>query len=157
DPSLTVVLATLNEVSNLPVVIDSVLQLHIPAVEIVVVDDGSTDGTRDYLLRTAERDPRVVPILNSQRQTLTPAQCQGITRATGDFVVVMDSDLQHPPRAVKDIYVELVRGADLVIGSRYLPAAGTGERSPYRGMLSRGAELIARSLLRNARGVSDPL
>jgi dolichol-phosphate mannosyltransferase len=156
-PTLSVVLATLNEYRNLPEVVRRIRQLPLPACEIVVVDDGSTDGTRQYLEILAREDPRVRLLFHEGRQTTLRAQCQGIEAAAGSVVVVMDADLQHPPEILPALLRELQSGASLAIASRYAPGGSAGPRTLGRIVISRGAELTAKVLLAPARRVTDPV
>lgn len=156
-PTLSVVLATFNERENVPRLLSEIAELGLPPYEVVVVDDGSTDGTREFLTGVATTDGRVRLILNGSKQTLTVAHLQGILAARGEFVVVMDSDLQHPSYAIPLLLDRLERGSDLVIGSRYLPGGSVGGRPPVRGIISRTATLIAQAILPETRGLSDPI
>jgi dolichol-phosphate mannosyltransferase len=156
-PRVSVVLATINERLNLPEVIERVLRQPLPPTEIIVVDDGSTDGTREYVEELAARDPRIRLILHGGKQTTLRAQCQGIEAAAGSFVVVMDADLQHPPEILAEMIARLEDGAALVVASRYAPGGSAGRRTVVRWVVSRGAEGLAKLLLPPARGVSDPV
>jgi dolichol-phosphate mannosyltransferase len=151
------VLATLNERDALPVLLERILRLSIPAVEVIVVDDGSTDGTREFVASLAAREPRVRTIFHDGRQTTVRAQCQGIEASRGEFVIVMDADLQHPPEPIPDIVRALESGAGVVVASRYAPGGTPGERPLNRAFYSRGAEWIARFSIRGAWRVSDPV
>jgi dolichol-phosphate mannosyltransferase len=155
--TVSVVLAVLNERRSLPLLVDEVLHERPAGTEIIVVDDGSTDGTREWLKQASQSDPRVRPLFNPAAQTLTPAQCQGIRVAVGDYVVVMDADLQHPPGVVCKLVNELRSGADLVIASRYTAGGQVVSRSDVRAIISLGAEWTARAFLPSARRVSDPM
>lgn len=156
-PSLSIVLGTLNERAALPELIARVNAVQLPGYEIVVVDDGSTDGTREYIQDLAGTDPRVRLLVHDGPRTLIPAQSEGIESARGEFAIVMDSDLQHPPEKIPEIFLHLQGGADLVIASRYEPAASAGNRSAFRSVISKGAEFIVRLMIREARHVSDPM
>lgn len=156
-PEVSIVLASLNERENLPNLISQIAGLGLASYEVIVVDDGSTDGTREFLDRAGREDHRLRSLLNSSKQTLTVAHLQGILAARGRYVVVMDSDLQHPASAVPRMLERLRRGAELVVGSRYLPDGSVGGRPPLRGVISRSANLIARVTLRETRGLSDPI
>jgi dolichol-phosphate mannosyltransferase len=155
--TLSIVLSTYNERSNLPRLIDAIQSLPLPPHEILVVDDGSTDGTREYLLALAQTDSSIRAILHNGKQTLTPAQCQGIDAAYGDYVVVMDADLQHPPEVVPRILMELEGGKDLVVASRYTRGGSPGNRTMTRGIISRFATFMAKRLVPGARRVTDPV
>jgi len=157
SPTVSVVLATYNERQNLPELLDRIRHLDLPPSEIVVVDDGSTDGTREYVRDQARLDARVRPIFHDGRQTTLGAQCQGILATRGPLVVVMDSDLQHPPELLVPMVHALEDGAALVVASRYTEGGTPGPRSPLRAIISRGAEWAAKILLPEARRVTDPV
>lgn len=156
-PRLSIVLATLNERDNLPAVVERIRRQPLPPFELVVVDDGSTDGTREYLRQAATQDPRILPLFHEGKQTTLRAQCQGIERASGQYVVVMDADLQHPPELLPSLVRRLDVGDGLVIASRYAPGGSAGPRTPSRWLISHGAEAAAKLLLPAARGISDPV
>ncbi|MGH9919049.1 MAG: glycosyltransferase [Nitrososphaerales archaeon] len=156
-PEVSVILASLNERQNLPRLLDQIALLNLPSYEVLVVDDGSTDGTQEYLGAVSRDDARVHPILNDARQTLTIAHLQGITAARGTFVIVMDSDLQHPADSIPAMLSRLRGGADLAIGSRHAPGGSVGGRPLLRGVMSRVATLIAQIFLPESRRVSDPI
>jgi dolichol-phosphate mannosyltransferase len=153
----TVVLATLNERSNLPEVVDRIRRLSLPRLEIVVVDDGSTDGTREFVRELTARDSGVRLIEHDGKQTTLRAQCQGIEAAHGEYVVVMDADLQHPPEMLPSMIASLDGGASVVVASRYAPGGSAGRRTAFRWAVSRGAEFLAKFLLPPTRQVADPV
>jgi len=155
-PDLSIVLGTLNERAALPELIERINHVDLPPYELVVVDDGSSDGTQEYVRELSAADPRIRLLTHSKPRTLIPAQSEGIVASRGQFVVVMDSDLQHPPEMIPTIYQHLRAGADLVIASRY-GAQSSVDRTAMRSMISRGAELIVRVVIREARTVSDPM
>ena len=154
---VSVVLATLNERGNLPEVLDRIFRLPLDGLDVIVVDDGSTDGTREYVDERATREPRLRLVRHDGKQTTLRAQCQGIDVSRGSRIIVMDADLQHPPEAIPDMLARLAGGASLVVASRYASGGSPGPRTPYRLALSRGAEWIARQAIPEARGVSDPV
>lgn len=156
-PVLSIVTATFNERANLPVLFERIREQALPPYEILVVDDGSTDGTREMLLEAAAQDPRVRPIFHEGRQTLIPAHCQGIRAARGELVVIMDADLQHPPEILPLITEKLQNGMAVVIASRYAGGGSSGECSAGRRFISLGAHLMTKLLVRNARRISDPI
>ncbi|MGA7923991.1 MAG: glycosyltransferase [Thermoplasmata archaeon] len=156
-PNVSIVLATLNERGNLPEVITRILQQSLPPLEVLVVDDGSTDGTRELVSDMGQKDGRIRPLFHDGKQTTLRAQCQGIEAARGEFVVIMDSDLQHPPELIPNLIHELALGASLAVASRYAPGGTPGPRPPVRAVISRAAEWIAKFMLRDARRVMDPV
>jgi len=156
-PTLSIVLATLNERQNLPQVVERIQRQSLPPYELVVVDDGSTDGTREYVLKLAAEDPRIRPLWHAGRQTTLRAQCQGIAASSGRFVVIMDADLQHPPELLPSLTQRLADGTGLVVASRYAAGGSAGPRTLSRWVISRGAEWAAKLLLPASRRVSDPV
>jgi dolichol-phosphate mannosyltransferase len=156
-PELSIILATLNERKNLPELIERIRRQTLPEYEMLVVDDGSRDGTRDYVREIAASDGRIRLLCHEGKQTTLRAQCQGIEAARGRFVVVMDSDLQHPPELLGPMLEQLRSGSALVIASRYSAGGSAGARTSFRWSVSRGAEWLARVLLAPTRGISDPI
>lgn len=149
-------LATLNERENLAILLSEIAAVLTEEPEIVIVDDGSVDGTREFVRSVAAHHARVKAVFNECPQTIARAHFQGIRASTAPLLIFMDSDLQHPPQAIPAMLDRLTSGYDVVIGSRYLPGGDTGTRSAIRGLISRSAALLARILLRSVRGVSDP-
>lgn len=156
-PVVSIVLATVNERASIAPLLTELLGLDLPPIEIIVVDDGSVDGTREFLQEFGRRDHRVHLLCHDGRQTLTTAQLQGIRAASGQYIIIMDADLQHPPETVPELVRALSSGQTLAIASRYLSTGDVGRRTPYRAVISRGAELIAKLTLTSARKVSDPI
>ena len=156
-PVLSIVLATLNERDNLPILVGRILPLPLPSFEVLVVDDGSTDGTREWVTEFGRQDPRLRPVFHEGKQTTLRAQCQGIDAARGELLIVMDADLQHPPERIPEMLRELEMGAGLVVASRYAPGGSPGPRTTFRALTSRAAEAVAKLFLREARAVSDPV
>lgn len=157
QPLLSIVLATFNERRNLPQVVDRIRQQRLPPFEIIVVDDGSTDGTREFLDEAARSDPWIRPVYHEGKQTTVRAQCQGIGVATGRLVVIMDADLQHPPELLPSMVQQLQGGSALVLASRYAPGGSPGPRTLARWFYSHGAALAAAIYLPEARRVKDPV
>ena len=151
------ILATINERASLPELALRICAQRLPPFEVVVVDDGSTDGSREYLTALAASDPRFRPIFHDGKQTTLRAQCQGIEAASGEFVVIMDADLQHPPETLPALLDPLLGGGTLVVASRYVSPGSPGPRTAARALISRIAETTARLALPEARRVSDPI
>ncbi|AEV87002.1 dolichol-phosphate mannosyltransferase [Actinoplanes sp. SE50] len=158
----TVVVPTFNERDNIATLLAR-LTAALPAdqTEIVFVDD-STDDTPEVIREAAKTCP--IPVTVHHREDgaggLGGAVVEGMRRARGEWIVVMDADLQHPPEIVPGLVAAGVRdGADLVVGSRY---AGGGNRDGlaggYRRLVSGGSTVVTKLLFRTALlQVSDPM
>ncbi len=119
---LTIVLPTFNERKNIENLICELISFSDSyELEIVIVDDNSTDGTTSLVRSLAQRDRRIRLIHRLNRSGLASAIKEGIFNATGDFIAVMDSDGQHEPISVINAIGKLRKeDLDLVVGSRFL-------------------------------------
>jgi glycosyltransferase involved in cell wall biosynthesis len=116
-PSLSCVMPAFNEARNLAVVVPQVLSALAalsPAVELIVVDDGSRDDTARVAQRLAEADPRVVLLQLSRNFGKEAALTAGMDATRGDLVVLMDADGQHPPALLAEMLQKWREGADVV-------------------------------------------
>ncbi len=119
---LSVVLPTFNERDNIGPLLEKLNNLYTAYdVEVIVVDDDSTDGTAKAVKAIAHKDSRVRLIRRLGRSGLASAIKEGLLAATGDLAAVMDSDGQHEPEAVfKALELLQEQKLDLVAGSRFL-------------------------------------
>ncbi len=157
---LTIVLATLNEIENLPILcssIDSILSKQKINYQLLFVDDNSQDGTRDFIIDYCAKNPPSKYIFNDCKQSPLIARYQGIKSANGKYIITMDADLQHPPSYIMNIYNALLKNYDIVIASRYCKNGSPGNRKIVRGIISRTATFMAQFLLRSSRNIKDPL
>jgi glycosyltransferase involved in cell wall biosynthesis len=116
-PCLSVVMPCFNEAQTVKIVIEQVLASPYTR-ELIVVDDGSTDGTQE--IATAYIDPRMRVLLQPVNQGKGAALRQGFAEATSDFVIVQDADLEYDPREYAVILQPLLeQKADVVYGSRF--------------------------------------
>ncbi len=124
--SLTVILPTYNERDNIPLLIEGILR-HVrpypatPGMQVLVVDDDSPDGTGQVVAEIAARDGRVRLLRRTTERGLTSAIWAGIRAADTDAVSWMDCDLAMPPEVLPALLARLEAGADLALGSRYVP------------------------------------
>ncbi|PKO21113.1 MAG: polyprenol monophosphomannose synthase [Chloroflexi bacterium HGW-Chloroflexi-1] len=119
--SLTVILPTYNERENIPILIERILRaVHTP-VQVLVVDDDSPDGTWQVVQEIAAREPRVRLLHRTTERGLTSAIWAGIQAADTDTVSWMDCDLAMPPDVIPALLARLEAGADVALGSRYVP------------------------------------
>lgn len=119
--------------------------------ELILVDDGSGDGTFEHVLRLHREDPRVKAIRFARNMGQHHATLCGIARATGDVVVTLDDDLQNPPEAMGDFIARLDEGYDMVIGRI---ASGGKRHSPWRNLASGLVQRFAARALGKPRGLS---
>jgi dolichol-phosphate mannosyltransferase len=154
---ISVVLPTFNERSNVEAIIHRLLPLqNLHQLEILFVDDDSADGTADAILQLAQQHPCIRLIRRVGRYGLSSAIKEGILDATGDVVVVMDSDGQHEPDAVASTVATLLEhDLDLVVGSRFHPEANIKGLSAERERNSTWANAVARFSLPRYRQLSD--
>ena len=126
-PCLSVVMPCYNEAETVKVVIDRVLDSPYTR-ELVVVDDGSSDGTLDIVRSIA--DPRVKVIAQPMNMGKGAALRRGFTAVTSEYVIVQDADLEYDPEDYRDVLAPLLNGkADVVYGSRF--QAGRPHRVLY--------------------------
>ncbi len=146
DDKVLVIVPTYNEARNLPHILPQILAQD-PAIEVLVVDDGSPDGTGELADDYASRDARVHVLHREGKQGLGTAYRAGFRWALQrdyDLMFEMDSDFSHDPRHLRE-FLAAVRDADLVLGSRYLDGRVTVINWPMsRLLLSYGANIYAR-------------
>lgn len=143
---VSVIIPTLNEGKNIDHLLSRVLESCSSKsydLEVIVVDDGSTDGTREAV-KKRQSDRRVRLICREGRKGLSSAIVEGAQSAKGAVVVVMDADFSHPPEAVPELVAPVLAGThDIAIGSRYVPGGSTPGWSLLRLVASRFATLLA--------------
>jgi dolichol-phosphate mannosyltransferase len=144
-----VILPTYNEAENVLSISRGVLAQD-PALEVLVVDDGSPDGTGDLVEKEMRGEPRLHLLRRPGKQGLGSAYLAGFRFALdrgAELVLTMDCDGSHHPRYLPQM-LEAARQADLVIGSRYVKGGGVANWPARRRLLSRFANLYTRVLLR---------
>ena len=148
-----VIVATYNEIENLPFLVDEIFR-YVPDADLLVIDDNSPDGTGQWCDRKAAEDPRVHCLHRSGKLGLGTAIVAGLTRGIEqgyEYVLNMDADFSHPPKdlpaLIGGMKPENGSPVDVMIGSRYIPGGGVEGWSLKRHVMSRGVNLYARWLL----------
>jgi dolichol-phosphate mannosyltransferase len=146
-----VIVPTYNEAENVPTISAAILEA-LPGATLLVVDDGSPDGTGRIADELAAADPRIRVRHRPEKQGLGRAYLDGfgVALAGGaDIVVQMDADWSHDPATLPSLIAPVVAGtADLVIGSRYTKGGGVVDWGLGRRIISRGGSIFARTVLR---------
>jgi dolichol-phosphate mannosyltransferase len=161
-PRQTLIVPTFNERDNIVALLARIAAV-LPAqdTEIVFVDD-STDDTPRAIAAAAQACPVPVRVHHREHGTggLGGAVVEGLRIARGEWIVVLDADLQHPPEVVPELVAAGIRdGADLVVASRYTAdGSRDGLSSGLRRWVSRGSTTVAKLLFRQAlHRISDPM
>jgi len=120
---LSVVMPVYNERATLREVVQKVLAVPLE-IELICVDDGSRDGSREILAELQSEHPQIRAVLQPQNMGKGAALRRGIQEATGDFVIIQDADLEYDPAEYPLMIEPLIQGkADVVFGSRFLGGA----------------------------------
>ena len=154
-PPTLVVIPTYDEREALPGTLER-LRRAVPEAHVLVVDDSSPDGTGEWAEEVSRRDAAVHVLHRAGKQGLGPAYLAGFAwglergyRLLGE----MDADASHRPEQLPGLLEAVRRGADLAIGSRWIPGGAVHDWPVHRLILSRGANLYVRLLM--GLGVSD--
>src|SRR5262245_16073344 len=118
---VSLVIPVYNEQDNLPELTRRCLAMgrQLPcAFEVVLVNDGSRDGSAKIIAATAAREPEIVGVLLNRNYGQHAAVLAGLAEARGDVVVTLDADLQNPPEEVPKLLAGIEAGADVVSGVR---------------------------------------
>jgi len=154
-PQVSIVVPTFREAESLPLLIDRIALLKETSgieLELLIIDDDSRDGTEAVIASRPE--PWLQLFVRTVDRGLSQAVLFGLSRARGEFLVVMDADLSHPPEVIPEMLAALRAGADFVLGSRYVQGGTTAEGwGLFRFLNSKVATYLARPLTR----VSDPM
>lgn len=146
--AVSVIVPTYNERDNLPPLAERIFaQLDPRETELLIVDDGSPDGTAAVAETLRERFP-VRCIVRRGTRGLATAVVRGLAEARGRLCVVMDADLSHPPEALPRLIATLDNAdVQMCIGSRFVPGASVDLHWPlHRRVISRIGRLLARPL-----------
>jgi len=149
--NIFVVIPTYNERENISVLIEQLMALDLD-LHVLVVDDSSPDGTADIVDQLAPQYPdKVFVFRRTKKEGLGKAYKAGmawVLQKGADAVVQMDADLSHDPQRVPAL-IEGLEGADVVLGSRYIPGGKLLNWPWHRRLLSYFGNLYARIILRS--------
>lgn len=138
---------TYNEAGSLPLLVDRLVKAFAGREwELVVVDDGSPDGTADIADGLGKTHPIKV-VRRPGKAGLASAVVAGFAAARGDTLLVMDADLSHPPEVAPQLADAIANGADLAVGSRYVRGGGVMDWPMKRQIVSRVACLMGQLLV----------
>lgn len=142
-------LPTFNERINIEKMLRAVRGC-VPNANVLVVDDSSPDGTAEIAEKVGDELGLIDVVVRPEKEGLGPAYRAGFRWGLErgyDAFVEMDSDFSHDPAALPTLLAPMREGADLVIGSRYVPGGEIGDWTLFRRLLSRGANLYAKWML----------
>lgn len=148
EDRVLILVCTFNERDNLPVLLEQLLRV-LPTANLLIVDDGSPDGTGDWALEQQRTDPRIRCLRRSGKQGLGTAIRLGMKHAIEheySWLINLDGDLSHDPIAIAAM-LTLRPQCDLAIGSRYVDGGGMQGCSWRRVFVSRCANILARTIV----------
>jgi dolichol-phosphate mannosyltransferase len=150
-----VIVPTYNELENIARVVEATAA-SMPDAEMLVVDDGSPDGTGDRVEELRGQRPNLHLLRRDGKSGLGSAYRAGFRWGLDrgyDVMVEMDADLSHDPSALPDLLAPLEEGHEVAIGSRYVPGGSIPSWKFHRHLLSRGGNRYASAVL--GLGVAD--
>ena len=143
-----VIIPTYNEILNISDIIDAVL-VQDSSIEVLVVDDNSPDGTADVVREKQQESDSIHLIQRKGKLGLGTAYIAGFKyglKQGFDLIYEMDADFSHNPKNLLDLKAACDGGADVAIGSRYVPGGGVVNWPKDRIILSKGASLYVRMI-----------
>jgi len=144
-----IVVPTYNEIENLKPLTEAIFDIVPSEVDLLVVDDGSPDGTGELVDTLAKSNPRIHVLHRAKKMGLGTAYAAGFRwglEREYDAFIEMDADFSHDPKYLPTM-VELLGAHDVVIGSRYVLGGGTLNWGMGRKILSRGGSIYSRMIL----------
>ena len=153
----TVCLPTYNECENLPRMIEALAGVLREGDRVLVIDDSSPDGTGELADGLAAEHAFVEVLHRARKEGLGRAYIEGFRRVLAtdaELVLEMDCDFSHDPADVPRLIAAAEEGADVVLGSRYVPGGGTRNWGLVRRLISRGGSTYTALFLH--MGVKDP-
>lgn len=153
---LSIVVPTYNEAENVGNLLNQVdYAMKNIDYELIFVDD-SRDQTPDVIEGLMKENEKVRLEHRVNETGLATAVLKGFSLATGDYIAVMDADLQHPPSILRSMYFALETGVDFCVPSRFIPGGSDGGLGLYRKIVSGVARYIGKILLPCLHKITDP-
>ena len=149
SPRVLILVCSFNEAGNLPTLFEQ-LRLHSPTADVLLIDDGSDDGTHEWLRGNQQGWPWLTVINRGNKQGLGTAIRDGLLYAIEqdyELCINLDADLSHDPVELPKLLQAAQAGADLVIGSRYVSGGGFADCSWRRIWVSKTVNALARKLI----------
>lgn len=154
------IIPTLNEAGSIETLLLKVSDVLSPlelSYEIIVVDDGSDDGTPEIVARYAERDHHVRILSRHGERGLAGAVIHGWNHCEAQLLGVIDADLQHPPELLPALLAAITEDRDIAIASRYAAKDGVRGWNPLRAAISRASTWATLPFQRKGLRVKDPM
>ena len=156
NPVLSLIVPTYNEGQNVFELLNRIETLLISInFEIIIVDDNSPDGTSSIVENINRKYGNIKVYKRSGKLGLSSAILDGFDRATGNFLAVIDADLQHPPEVLLKMCSKISEGYDLVVASRYIDGGRIEGWELHRVLISKMATLLTHTLFPESRKVED--
>ncbi len=154
DGTAWLILPTYNEAENIEAIVlaagEALARAPCEDFRVLVVDDGSPDGTGELVERLSAERPWAQVLHRTRKEGIGPAYLAGFRHALEQgaaYVLEMDSDFSHDPADLTRLLEAISDGADLALGSRYVPGGGVSDWGLLRRLVSRGGSIYARLVL----------
>ncbi len=154
SPRVCIIIPTYNEAENIEKLVRQILDLAIPNLSIIIVDDNSPDETGKIVEKLKARGPKLRAAVNvihrKEKLGLGTAYVAGFKQALEDgvdYMITMDADFSHDPNYIPS-FIKEAASYDLVLGSRFVKGGKIINWSPLRQILSRSANILTRAILK---------
>lgn len=153
---LSIIIPTFNESKNVVPIYEQISEaLKGISHEVIFVDD-SNDNTPEIIQTLADNNSNVVLMHRENEKGLATAVLKGFELASGEYLSVIDADLQHPPAILRSMYAVVSNGYDFCVPSRFIEGGSDGGLNLYRKFVSGTARYIGKIMLNSVRHISDP-
>lgn len=151
---ISILIPAYNECSSIKIVLERVFSLPIENLEVIVVDDGSTDGTCEIVRSCLKTYPKLRLIEQPVNLGKTAAIALAIRQATGDILMIQDADLEYDPQEIPDVIQPILNDqADVVYGSRFMVKKAARVLYFYHYLANKGLTFLSNFLTN--RNMSD--